>query len=322
MRLTSARGEIKRLLITRHDKIGDFVLALPLCKAIKHARPDIELTVLVSRVNYEFAKALPFIDHVLLYTKDFWQSAAELRDCKFNASISCYIDTRLGALLTAAGIPIRLGPATKFAQVFFNHQVVQRRSKVEKKEWEYNIDLGKALFPDTPFDATPPLIQFAHRTLKNRAVFHIGSGGSSDGNLRLEDYLWLAKEAAAIPGLEVVFTFGPEDEQAYRQVSTQLTFPATLLRSTMTLIEFCQYLAESKIFISTSTGPMHLAGAVNTPTLSFFGNSKFASSLRWATISEPQRQQHVMLDPDYSPTLLPSIKDKMFQALALTEHHT
>jgi len=45
---------------------------------------------------------------------------------------------------------------------------------------------------------------------------------------------------------------------------------------------------------------MHLAGAVNTRTISFFGNSLFASSKRWAPISDEENQHNFMLPKEYS----------------------
>ncbi len=306
---------ISRLLITRHDKIGDFVLALPLCKAIKTAHPEIQLSVLVSKVNFEFAKALEFIDDVILYSEDFDRTLAEIKQRCFDASISCFIDTQLGWLLWRARIPRRIAPATKFAQVFFNKRVTQRRSQVEKTEWQYNLDLGRALFPKQTLSFTPPLIQFPDLNPKNRVVFHPGFGGSSDGNLKLKDYLRLAKRASQLPGVEAVFTFGPDDQKTHDEIKAKLDFPATLIKSTMSLMEFCRFLAESRLFISTSTGPMHLAGAVNTPTLSFFGESLFASSKRWATISEPGKQHNFMVGEDYPAETFEQIEAAMLDEL-------
>jgi len=57
------------LLITRHDKIGDFVVTLPLFKAIKEQYPKTKLTALVSKVNFEFAKEIGFIDEVFYLIK-------------------------------------------------------------------------------------------------------------------------------------------------------------------------------------------------------------------------------------------------------------
>ncbi len=309
-----------RLLITRHDKIGDFVLALPLCKAIKAAHPEIQLSVLVAKVNFEFAKALDFIDDVILYGEDFSQTLAQIRQRKFDTSISCFIDSRLGWLLWRAGIPRRIAPATKFAQIFFNERVTQRRSEVAKTEWQYNMDLGRALFPNQALAFSPPLIRFEGLIRKNRVVFHPGFGGSSDGNLKVEDYLQLARAVLDVTAVsdtpEVVFTFGPDDQETYDRIQAALDFPATLIKSQMGLIDFCRFLAESRLFVSTSTGPMHLAGAVNTPIISFFGESLFASSRRWATISEPARQHNVMLGQNYPRETLEEIKAAMRQVLA------
>ena len=314
----SLAPRIFRLLITRHDKIGDFVLALPLCKAIKTSHPEIQLSVLVSKVNFEFAKALDFIDDVILYGEDFNATLAQIRQRRFDASISCFIDSRLGWLLWRAGIPMRVAPATKFAQVLFNERVTQRRSEVAKTEWQYNLDLGRVLFQTEVLAFTPPLIPFESLMPKNRVVFHPGFGGSSDGNLRLEDYLRLAKRVSGtVPDTpEVVFTFGPDDLETYEQVKAGIDFPATLIKSSMSLIEFCRFLAESRLFVSTSTGPMHLAGAVNTPTISFFGESLFASSRRWATISEPARQHNFMLGQNYPREAVDEIEAAILQALA------
>jgi ADP-heptose:LPS heptosyltransferase len=315
--VASPAPRISRLLITRHDKIGDFVLALPLCKAIKAAHPEIQLSVLVSKVNFEFAKALDFIDDVILYSEDTNQTLTQIRERRFDASISCFIDTPLGLLLWRAAIPRRIAPATKFAQLFFNERITQRRSQVEKTEWQYNLDLGQVLFPNEALAFTPPLIQFENLQRKNRAVFHPGFGGSSDGNLRIEDYVRLARAVSGtVPdNIEVVFTFGPDDQKTHDEIKAQLDFPATLIKSQMSLIEFCRFLAESRLFVSTSTGPMHLAGAVNTPTLSFFGESLFASSKRWATISEPARQHNFMLGQNYSRETIDKIEAEMLRAL-------
>ena len=307
---------VKRLLITRHDKIGDFVLALPLCKTIKEAFPDIYLAVLVSKVNFEFAKEVQFIDGVILLDSDFVKTLQQIKQQKFDASISCFIDNRLGWLLWRAGIPKRIAPATKLAQLFFNATVRQRRSHVEKTEWRYNIDLGAALFPIQNLEFTPPLIQFENLSPKSRVVLHPGFGGSSDGNIRLEDYLRLGRHAAEIPGMEVMFTFGPDDHASHDWIQNHLDFPATLLQSKLSLMEFCRLLAESRLFISTSTGPMHLAGAVNISTLSFFGNSAFASSRRWATISEPQRQRNFMLNANYCADTYNRIEAAMLELLS------
>ena len=60
---------------------------------------------------------------------------------------------------------------------------------------------------------------------------------------------------------------------------------------------------------------MHLAGALNIKTVSFFGNNLFASSKRWATVSETNKQLNIEIDKDYQQDLLKKIIDSAIQKL-------
>ena len=303
------------LLITRHDKIGDFLVTLPLCKAIKTQFPTTKITVLVSKINYDFAIKLPFIDDVILYQKDdFFGMLKLIRAKKFDASISAFIDTRLGWLLYLSGIKKRIAPATKIAQIFFNYKVTQRRSQVAKTEWEYNLDLSKELFAGIKLEFIQPLID-VNIPKENRVIFHMGFGGSSDGNLTPHDYMRLAKLASNTS--EVVFSFGPDDGVSKEFVKQHLDFPAIIRDDFASLWDFMCFMATAKLFVSTSTGPMHLAGATNTPTLSFFGKSLFASSKRWATISEPSLQSNFMIAKDYNEEEFERIQNQIINILTI-----
>jgi ADP-heptose:LPS heptosyltransferase len=192
---------------------------------------------------------------------------------------------------------------------------------VEKPEWAYNLDLGRSLFPNLPQAFRRPLLIPPRTVLdgtvvagvlracdsKRIVVFHPGFGGSSDGNLPLADYIRLARIASEIPGVHVVFTFGPDDLVAYEQVRIGLDFEAELVQSFPSLWALCAFLQACTLFVSTSTGPMHLAGAVNTPTLSFFGASAFASSRRWEPLNARNRQSNFMLSGEPSADVFEDI---------------
>ena len=317
------------LLITRHDKIGDFVVTLPLFKAIKTAKPKIKTHALVSKVNYDFAKNIDFIDEVILYDKDdFISTLKRIKSAKIDMSISGFINTQLGWLIFLAGIKKRVGPATKLAQIFFNEKVVQRRSKVEKTEFEYNLDLALKLDSSIKLEFEKPLINIDGKDIiekfrsdykisKSKKIvgFHPGYGGSSDGNLSLDDYIKLAKKASLQENVQVVFTFGPDDLEVKKELESKVDFEAIFYESKGAIIDFCKLLSGFKLFVSTSTGPMHLAGAVNTKTISFFGDSLFASSKRWATVSEPKNQNNFMLSSNYSKEAYEQIENTLMKEL-------
>lgn len=298
------------LLITRHDKIGDFVVTLPLFKAIKEQYPKTKLTALVSKVNFEFAQEIDFIDDVILFDKnDLSKTQKEIKSKKFDASISAYIDITLGKILFKSRIKKRVAPATKIAQLFFNKRVKQKRSKVEKTEWQYNLDLAQKLFPDIKLDFTRPLLDM-NVIKEKRVVFHAGFGGSSDGNLTLDDYINLARSIKD-SDYEIAFSFGPDDEKSKEYINKNIDFEATIFDSKISLYEFTKYIASSYLFVSTSTGPMHLAGATNTKTLSFFGDSLFASAKRWGTISDEKNQNNFTVPKEYSIEVYKKIENRL-----------
>lgn len=291
------------ILISRHDKIGDFITTLPLFYVVKKAYPEAKIYALVSKVNVELAQQFDFIDMVILYDKsNFWHTLTQIRQAKINISISAFIDNKLGWLLFLSQIKNRIAPATKLAQIFFNNTLKQRRSKVEKTEVLYNLDLAKKLNKHIDLNYKKPLLKLNNNAnfrkkhqLKDKKIiiFHPGFGGSSDGNLPLADYIKLAEIANKEKGVQVVFTFGPDD------VQTQKIMPLLdniIIYQPPNLLDFCHLIADSELLISTSTGPMHLAGALNVKTISIFGKTLFASPKRWATVSEKQNQHNFVIN--------------------------
>lgn len=299
-----------KILVTRHDKIGDFITALPLCYVLKQGSHHI--TMLVLAVNVPLAKELDFIDEVIEYTKDTKALIDTIKSYNFDVSISAFIDMDLGKVLFKAKIPKRIAPATKLAQIFFNKRIKQRRSEVKMREFEYNLDLAHALDKSLDLSFPKPLWNIT-KTREDFIIFHVGSGGSSEGNLTLDDYLSLGKIASA--HTKIVFSFGRDDQEDKDYIQKNLDFKAELRDDFKTIVELTQFIAKSKLFISTSTGPMHLAGLSNTPTLSFFGESLFASSKRWATISDEENQYNFELPLNYKEDIYKKIEKTLMELI-------
>lgn len=296
------------ILITRHDKIGDFITSLPLFYVVKKSNPHAKIYALVSKVNLELAQQIDFIDEVILYDKDyFWTTLKNIRAANINVSISAFIDTKLGWMLFLSGVKTRIAPATKLAQLFFNKTLKQRRSLVEKTEVEYNLDLAKLLDGNINLTYKVPLLKLDNKQkFRNNnqlasqkiVLFHLGYGGSSDGNLTLENYLKLASIVRNLPNVQVVWIFGPDDLDIKNMIKALI--PASdIIYQPPTVMDYCYLIRDSELLISTSTGPMHLAGALNIKTVSFFGGNLFASPRRWATVSDADKQNNFIVNESF-----------------------
>ena len=310
------------ILVVRTDKLGDFVTALATFYILKKYNARNKVIACVAPLNKDLAEACPFIDEVIVDEGGSLLSlVTQLRHAKIDASITLFSNTRVAMAQFLAMIPLRIAPATKIAQLFYNRGVKQHRSRVEMSEYEYNLQLAKVLFSDIDLTFKQPLCDFSIQELENISnkfvneygvtrpviAFHPGFGGSSDANLTLIEYVELVKLVSDDGRNQAVMTFGPGEEDLYlsaKELSAGLD--VLYYKSTEGIVGFTKLLASFKLFVSTSTGTYHLAALVNTETMTFFGDSLFASVKRWKAVSEEEKQH---------PFMLPVVEQKRAQIL-------
>ena len=134
------------ILVVRNDKLGDFITALPTLYVLKHYNANNRIIALVAPLNRKLAQSCDFIDEVIVDEgKDILELAFEIKKANIDASITLFSNTRVALAQWIARIPIRIAPATKIAQIFYNRRIKQRRSRVEMAEFEYNLLSPKKL---------------------------------------------------------------------------------------------------------------------------------------------------------------------------------
>lgn len=298
------------ILVVRNDKLGDFITALPTFYVLKHHNPSNRIVALVAPLNRKLAESCDFIDEVIVDSgEDVMELAFKIKQADIDASVTLFSNTRVAIAQFIARIPIRIAPATKIAQIFYNRRIRQRRSEVKMAEFEYNLQLARALFDDISLDFPQPLLKFGSEAYqvfcaeygitKPVVAFHPGSGGSSDANWTLGEYIELVRIAETCEGVDVVMTFGPDEEALYHEANALLGESRVIpYRSAGSVVDFAALLSRFGLFVSTSTGTYHLASASGCETFTFFADTLFASSARWKSIGEESKQHHYMIPLD------------------------
>ena len=301
------------ILVVRNDKLGDFITALPSIYVLKKHDPKNKIVVLVAPLNKALAEACDFIDEVIVDEKEssVFALTSKIKQAHIDASITLFSNTRVAIAQFLAGIKTRIAPATKIAQIFYNKRITQRRSEVKMAEFEYNLQLTRELFNDISFDFQKPLLKFddakelyakfceENNIDKEVIAFHVGFGGSSDANWNLDEYEVLIRAVLEQNKYQVVLTFGPDEKGLYKEMQKRLEGEDVVLYlSTEGLITFAKLISQFKLFVSTSTGTYHLASLVGCATMTFFGDSLFASSKRWKSVGDEKLQKHYMLPID------------------------
>lgn len=291
--------EGKRILICRDDKVGDLIVSLPVVETLRKSFPDSYLGMLVNRRAAELVKNHPALDEVIIDDSaemGLWKLAERIRRSRFQTALMLFPSVRASFACLLAGIPSRIGPASKITQLTFTRRLKQHRSQCLKHEAEYNLELAACLGAVLTLDYSLPVDQEAeslaeafwkNNRLASRTVIavHPGSGGSSL-NWSLERYDRLIGRLKTDTDMEVLVTWGTEEEKS---ALTALKSPfLEYSRDKYGIMELAALYKRCAVMISGNTGPMHLAAAVGTPTVPLFSPVLVSCPTRWRPLGNRQ----------------------------------
>ena len=279
---------------------------------LKQYNPQNRIIACISPINRALAESCEFIDEIIIDDGgSIFKLVQQIKNAQIDASVTLFSNTRVAFAQFLAKIPKTIAPATKIAQIFYTCRVKQRRSEVKMAEFEYNLELCKSLFPDIKFEYPKPLLSFDdskkiyevfcinNEIEKEVVAFHVGFGGSSDANWNLDEYEVLIREVLSQKKYQVVLTFGPDEKNLYEEMQDRLRGEDVIFYLSLDgLVYFAKLVSNFKLFISTSTGTYHIASLVGTPTMTFFGDSLFASAKRWKSVGDEILQEHFMIPLD------------------------
>ena len=312
-----------KILVVREDKLGDFVLALPCFDALRSLMPTSELTAFVPAYTQPIAELHTAVDRVLIDpgARHPQGGARALgrawRAEKFDAVVALHLTGRIATAAWLARIPVRVGPSTKAFQFLLNGRLAQRRSYSIQPEYEYNLDLVRhfagLMSHDETFSVHRPVLELSPERIAARRsallgafpdgdirqiiAIHPGHGGSAN-NLSLDQYARLGRALTARPGVGLLITAGPGEAELTDHLAALLDgCPSRVFRSNEGLVRFGEVLGACDAFVGGSSGPLHLAGALDVPTCGFYVRRRTGSMLRWQTLNSEDRRLAVEPGP-------------------------
>ncbi|CUB02970.1 glycosyltransferase family 9 protein [Marinomonas fungiae] len=303
-----------KILVVRNDKIGDFVLALPAFKAIKQAFPQAKVVALVPAYTLEIANACEWIDEAIVdpqKPEQIKSFAKLLQTQQFDAAICLFSNSYNAKLVRKARIPVRVAPATKWVQLLYTHTLKQRRSKSEKPEFQYNLELAYYLIEvlKGQVQTTSPhqLLAFTNEqkaaqkekltealgvSFAERTCFiHPVTGGSSN-TLSQAQWCKLIAFLDQLTPTHFVITAGPGESAVSKALVDAMTGQVeriSLYDKNDGVEDFMRSISVADLFIAGSTGPLHIAGALDVPTIGFYPKKRSSTPLRWQTLNSAGR---------------------------------
>ncbi len=292
----------ENLLIVRTDRIGDVVLTLPLAEIIKKQFPDCKITFLIRDYTKSLVKGHPFIDKVLILQEQdgkptIKNNIINISRERFDTCVVVYPTFTLSLIIYASGIKNIIGTGYRWYSFFFNHKVFQHRKYAEMHELEFNLKLlenfdiyekaekGKISFNlnvEENENVTELISPFIKKG-KSVVIIHPGSGGSAI-DLPIEKFKELVLMLDKRNDVEIIITGnGSEIKLCESLVVSGKTHN---LAGRFNLDGLKALINKADIFISNSTGPIHIAAALGKNTIGFYPNLLQCSAKRWGPFSD------------------------------------
>lgn len=309
----------ERILIVETDKIGDVLLTLPAVNAVRKAFPDSRIDFLINPNVKDIIINNPDIDNILLYkTKKDSELLEKIKTNNYNSALILFPDPDIAFLLNKAGIKERISYGYKWYQFLFTRTKIQHRSRVDMHQAEYNLELAEML--DTySRKMNSRIFLTKNETIKGNKILkkifkhrsftigiHPGSGSSSP-KPSIEIYSKLINLISSkFKNINILTTQGKEDRGEIAELIKLVPSRVKILPP-QELRKFCSVIANLDCFISNSTGPIHIASALQVPVIGFYSPVKAQRPERWGPLNKKQ----LMIIPDIKcPGTIRCLKEK------------
>jgi heptosyltransferase II len=304
----------ERILIIALPGIGDALLATPMIELLRNAKPNAEIHALVMfAATREMFEHDAFIDHVHFYDfvngdkRGALSKVNELRKMKFNISINIYPQNRREYNGIAFAIKAKKRIAMRYLRrdrqnaSWLNTDVVLEDDRYHCVEENVRLleplgitaELNEASLPALRLTLDEKHLKFgrewyAEQNLDEKKVIigmHAGTALFKNHIRRRwapEKYAALATRLVAELNAEVLLFGGPDDVSAneviLRDAGDDVIFVKTKnLLDSVAVMKGCHY------FVSNDSSLMHIAGALELPTVAIFGPTNETYVHPWKT---------------------------------------
>jgi len=289
-----------KILLIKLSAIGDVVQTLPALEAIKKLYPAGEITWIVEEAAAGILEGHPLIDRVLVSRRKALTGLLknprtftgglrgiigffrELRTTQYDIAVDFQGLFKSGVLIGLARAKRKIGfdRTRELSYLFLNERLPAY--DIDKHALERYLDVARHLGAHDPATTcTLPIEQEISR-MRQRTTVILKEAGKPlvvinpvarwktklwrESNFaELADRLILEKKAA------VIFTGSAADRDVNRRIISGMKQPAENWAGETSLKELAALAALSDLFITTDTGPMHLAAATGAKVLALFG---------------------------------------------------
>ncbi len=288
---------MRNILLIRLSSLGDIVLTSPAIRAVRQHFPEAHISMLVGKQFADLLTANPHLDEVITFdrkagNKDTGQMRRVirlLRERRFDLVIDFQRKFRTSLLGYLSGAKCRVGyhqPNGMLCTVRVPDRS-NRAVRAGRMSSAPAIDRYFALLHPIGVEATDKTLElfikdedraFSHEIMATKGIAadrpKVGLFPGAAWKLRE----WMPDRFAAIGDraaqqfdAQVLLFGGPHEGELVQQVGDLMTTAAIPLAGTLGLRQLAALIERCDLFVTNDTGPMHIAAAMQTPTVALFG---------------------------------------------------
>lgn len=293
---------IEKMLIIRADGIGDLLNSTPAIALLRKNYPSAEITVLARTLNAPVLLGNPDVDRVLVFDKqgkhrqlsEQLQFYRALRSEQFQLVVAMQTATWPHFVTFLSGASYRLGRYQKRFKSTLTHAWHGKYQKSETHEVDRNLELVRLICEgegnrQLVFNLLLDEIANAKTLLASFGVeddtFLIGihPGGSSfDKRWPEKQYAELADKLVQHYNGTILLLHGPNEAELTHNIQKTMQSDA-MTYAPNTIRELGSLLSRCNLVVCNDSGPMHLAAALDVPTVAIFGPTDHVA---WRPMSE------------------------------------
>jgi len=268
------------LLVKQSERLGNIVLMNSAISGLAAAFPDARIDLLLPAAftemmsnNKRLNKAIPIAKREFFYKP--WTLAAvisSIRKNRYNVAINCS-DVNSHSATEAAytllsGAKITAGWETSGRRVF---DIEVKRYSDSVHATEMYLRLLSGVF-GRQLEGNPYFEKNLHRPALAGNGVGINCGGRGSKRWPLKNFVDLGSMLTRT-GMEVEFIVGP-DERGLRPILQRNLPDKCRLLPEMPLARLMDVIGAFRVFVSSDTGPMHVAWCLGVPTIAVFTDSE------------------------------------------------
>lgn len=281
-----------RVLIVRLSAIGDTIHGVPVLCALRRAMPDAFIGWVAEGRSADILTGHPDLDAQIKLPRRWLKSLRTVRDLKktlrslkFDTTIDLQCLTKSGIAGWLSGAPRRIGadsPHGRELSQWLNNELVHPSSlHVIEQYLQIAAPLGATIHPvEFRIPEHAAEAAFAAKTIASMnvvedryAILNPGAGWISK-MWPADRYAQVAKHLANQHGVKSVAVWAGEAEHSLAKTIVAESEGATILAPPTSIPELAALTRRARLFIGSDTGPLHLAVAVGTKSISLHGTSK------------------------------------------------